>query len=234
MEEKLDVEWGMPSGTRSGALDAEVLSAMKRSGCRAFSYAAESGSPAELRRIKKKVDPKRMLASMRSAVKLGVLTKCHLIFGLPDQTKRDVLATLAFVTRMVRAGVHDLGCYAFSPYPGSELHANLVAAGRIDTEADDYDLVLASNVNTNYKLRRSWTPYLPEWSVRWLCLGTMAYFYGLQFLLRPQRAFTMVAHLARNRPQTYLERMLIKKLALRRGTMLAPAVRAVTVAVTPT
>jgi radical SAM superfamily enzyme YgiQ (UPF0313 family) len=216
IEEKLGVQWSMPSGTRSEALDAESLALMKRSGCRSFSYAAESGSPPELRRIKKKIDPDRMLGSMRAAVDNGLVTKCHLIFGLPDQTRGDVLRTLRFVTRVAWTGVHDLGCYAFSPYPGSELYARLVREGRIDPEADDYDRVLAANINTNYKLRRSWTPHIPAWALSWICLGTMAYFYTLQFLFRPARAVALAGSVLRRRPHTYLQRMLVKKLHLRR------------------
>jgi radical SAM superfamily enzyme YgiQ (UPF0313 family) len=221
IEEGLDVQWCMPSGTRSEALDHEALGWMKRSGCRSFSYAAESGSPDELRRIKKKVDVDRMLASMRAAVGLGLVTKCHLIFGLPDQTPHDVVTTLGFVTRMAWTGVDDLGCYAFSPYPGSALYERLVREGRIDPEADDYDRVLAQNVFTNYRLRRSWTPHIPAWALPWICLGTMAYFYVLQFVFRPQRAVAVAVSVARRRPHTYLQRMLVSKLR-GRGRIAAP------------
>lgn len=212
----LDVQWSMPSGTRSEALDADVLGWMKRSGCRSFSYAAESGSKEELRRIKKKISPERMLASMRAAIDNGLVTKCHLIFGMPGQTKRDVIETVRFVHQMALAGVHDLGCYAFSPYPGSELYDDLVAEGRIDPAADDYDRVLAQNVCTNYRLRRSWTPHLPGWSVGGLCTATMAYFYALQLARRPSRAIELVVNVLRDKPETYLQRMLAKKLGLRR------------------
>lgn len=214
IDESLDIQWSMPSGTRSEALDGEVLSLMKRSGCRSFSYAAESGSPEELERIKKRVNLPRMLYSMREAVKLGLVTRCHLIFGMPDQTKRDVLTTLGFVTRVAWAGAHDMGCYAFSPYPGSEFYQRLVAEGRIDTEADDYDRVLAQTVCTNYKLRRTWTPHIPAWSLAWLCLGTMSYFYILQFLFRPQRLLGVLRSVMRNQPHTYLERMLVTRLGV--------------------
>ncbi len=214
IDEGLDIQWCMPSGTRSEALDQEALSWMKRSGCRSFAYAAESGSPAELARIKKRVQIPRMLASMRHAVKLGLVTRCHLIFGMPDETKRDVLKTLAFVTRVAWAGVHDLACYAFSPYPGSALYDRLVAEGRIATDGDDYDRVLAQNIFTNYKLRRSWTPHIPAWILGWLCVATMAYFYALQFALRPLRILASLRSVAEKRPQTYFQRMLIKKLAV--------------------
>lgn len=213
IDRKLDVQWCMPSGTRSEALDAEVLGWMKRSGCRSFAYAPESGSPEELRRIKKKVQLPRMLDSMRAAVKVGMVTRSHLIFGMPGQTKRDVVRSLAFATRLAVAGVHDLACYAFSPYPGSELYDQLVAEGRIEPAADDYDRVLAQNIFTNYKLRRSWTPHLPWWSLGWLCVGTMAYFYVLQFALRPTRVLALVRSLLQKRPHTYFQRMVIRRVS---------------------
>lgn len=213
IDRKLDVQWCMPSGTRSEALDAEVLGWMKRSGCRSFAYAPESGSPEELKRIKKKVQLSRMLDSMRAAVKVGMVTRSHLIFGMPGQTKRDVLRSLAFATRLAVAGVHDLACYAFSPYPGSELYDQLVAEGRIEPAADDYDRVLAQNIFTNYKLRRSWTPHLPWWSLGWLCVGTMAYFYVLQFALRPTRVVALLRSLLQKRPHTYFQRMVIRRVS---------------------
>lgn len=213
IDRKLDVQWCMPSGTRSEALDAEVLGWMKRSGCRSFAYAPESGSPEELKRIKKKVQLPRMLDSMRAAVKVGMVTRSHLIFGMPGQTKRDVLRSLAFATRLAAAGVHDLACYAFSPYPGSELYDQLVAEGRIEPAAEDYDRVLAQNIFTNYKLRRSWTPHLPWWSLGWLCVGTMAYFYVLQFVLRPTRVVALVRSLLQKRPHTYFQRMVIRRVS---------------------
>jgi len=213
IDRKLEVQWCMPSGTRSEALDAEVLGWMKRSGCRSFAYAPESGSEAELARIKKKVKLSRMLDSMRAAVQVGMVTRTHLIFGMPGQTKRDVLQSLLFMVRLAFAGVHDLACYAFSPYPGSELYDQLVAAGRIVPEADDYDRVLAQNIFTNYKLRRSWTPHLPWWSLGWLCVGTMASFYVLQFLLRPTRLVALARSLWQQRPHTYFQRMVIRRMA---------------------
>ena len=162
IEADLDIQWSMPSGTRSEVLDGEVLALMKRSGCRSFAYAAESGSPAELKRIKKRISLPRMLDSMRQAVKLGLVTRCHLICGMPDQTKQDVLVTLGFVTRLAWVGVHDVGCYAFSPYPGSELYQRLVAEGRIDTEADDYEQMLAQQVPPRRSMRIASTFAIPS------------------------------------------------------------------------
>ncbi|HYC53959.1 MAG TPA: cobalamin-dependent protein [Candidatus Binatia bacterium] len=210
--EKLDIQWCMPSGTRSEALDAEVLGWMKRSGCRSFAYAAESGAPSELVRIKKKIKLPRLLASMREAVRLGLVTRCHLIFGMPGQTRREVVQTLGFVTRLALVGCHDLACYPFAPYPGSELYDRLVASGEIDTEAEDYDRVLAHNIFTDFASKRSWTPNIPGWALGWLCIATMGYFYALQFLLRPHRTLGLLRSLIEGRPRTYLQRMVLNRL----------------------
>ncbi len=212
VDEHLDIQWTMPGGTRSEALDAEVLGWMKRSGCRSFGYAAESGSEEEQQRIKKRVNLSRMLASMREAAKLGIVTRCHLIIGLPDQTKKDLLATFGFLARVAWAGAHDVGCFAFSPYPGSEIYQNLVAEGRIDPEAADYDKVLARNVFTYYEQRCSWSPHLPAWSITWICLAMYSYFYALQFLFRPQRLLALLYSLISREKHTYLQGFLIKRL----------------------
>jgi radical SAM superfamily enzyme YgiQ (UPF0313 family) len=67
----MNITWALPSGTRSEALDAEVLDRLYRSGCYELTYAPESGSPETLKRIKKQVKLPKMLASMRAASKRG-------------------------------------------------------------------------------------------------------------------------------------------------------------------
>ena len=61
----LKFTWQLPSGTRSEAMDAEVLAAMASSGCRNVTYAPESGSTRTLKGIKKKVKLPRLFSSSR-------------------------------------------------------------------------------------------------------------------------------------------------------------------------
>ncbi|MDG2033960.1 MAG: radical SAM protein, partial [Rhodospirillales bacterium] len=56
-ERGMNFTWQLPSGTRTEAIDGEVASLLYRSGCRNMSYSPESGSPAVLKRIKKKIHP---------------------------------------------------------------------------------------------------------------------------------------------------------------------------------
>jgi anaerobic magnesium-protoporphyrin IX monomethyl ester cyclase len=141
---RLGVSWQLPSGTRSEALDAEVLAAMVRAGCRNVSYAPESGSERTLRAVRKRVRLERMEASMRAAVAAGLNVKANIIIGFPGEDRRDLGDTLRFVRRMARAGVHDVSVWTFSPYPGSQLFDELRAAGRLGPLDDDYFTSLLS------------------------------------------------------------------------------------------
>ena len=51
-ERKINVSWSLPSGTRSEALDEEVIELMARTRCYYLVYAAESGSERVLKLIK--------------------------------------------------------------------------------------------------------------------------------------------------------------------------------------
>ena len=65
IHERLNVAWALPSGTRSEALDGEVLDRLYLAGCTELTYAPESDSATTLKRIKKQIRLPRMLASMR-------------------------------------------------------------------------------------------------------------------------------------------------------------------------
>src|SRR5207237_2183253 len=100
LQKNLRVTWQLPSGTRSEALDEEVLGAMHRAGCRNVSYAPESGSERTLKRILKKVQLSRMEASMRAAVVAGLNVKANIVIGFPGEDRDDLVATLAFIRKM--------------------------------------------------------------------------------------------------------------------------------------
>ena len=53
-KENINLEWSLPSGTRSEALDREVLQALSEANLKYLVYAPESGSKKTLIDIKKK------------------------------------------------------------------------------------------------------------------------------------------------------------------------------------
>ena len=137
IEADLGITLQMPSGTRSEALDVDVLEALVEAGCANITYAPESGDPATLDRIKKRVDLDRMVVSMRLAVRAGCNVKANMIFGLPGETRGSILRSFRFLARMAVAGVHDISIAPLKPYPGSELFRELQSAGLIPDPLDD-------------------------------------------------------------------------------------------------
>lgn len=200
---RLDITWQLPSGTRSEAIDAEVCDALYRSGCRNVSYAPESGSPAVLARIKKKVALASLEASMRAAVERGLNVKANILIGFPGETHAEVRETLAFVLRMSAIGVHDVSIWTFSPYPGSELFEQLRAAGKIGDLDESYFAALLSYSDLAGAV--SWSDALGSGELRAYRLAGMAAFYATSFARRPRRLGALVVNAATGRFESRLE-----------------------------
>ena len=67
-ENNINLEWSLPSGTRSEALDLEVLQSLASVNLKYLVYAPESGSAETLKAIKKKVKIPRMEQSIKYAI----------------------------------------------------------------------------------------------------------------------------------------------------------------------
>jgi radical SAM superfamily enzyme YgiQ (UPF0313 family) len=212
----LPVTWAMPSGTRSEALDRDVLVRLEATGCRSLNYAPESGSPTTLTRIQKRVDLPTMLGSMRTAVKQGISVRANMIVGFPDEAPREILESVRFVLRMMAAGVHDVLIFPFVAYPGTRLYEQLVDAGRIDPFAPDHDEFLAAQIYNDVHQVVSWNPAFSGRTIKWVSVGGMALFYALQFATRPARLVRTMRSLLAGRPRTAFERLAAAKIRLRR------------------
>ncbi|HEY2290258.1 MAG TPA: radical SAM protein [Thermoanaerobaculia bacterium] len=201
IDEGLKITWQLPSGTRSEAIDAEISQLLYTSGCRTICYAPESGSVEELNRIRKKVKPDVMLASMREAVANGISIKANVLFGLPGQTWLDVRETFRFIYRMARIGVESIGAYAFSPYPGTELFRKLVASGRIQVGPEYFRSLLSYA-----RFHRS-VSFNDNMSDRVLSIVNIAanfYFYLLKLFFQPARISKDLTGLVRKKGSTKL------------------------------
>jgi radical SAM superfamily enzyme YgiQ (UPF0313 family) len=208
LEEDLGITWALPSGTRSEALDAEVVDRLYRTGCRELNYAPESGSPATLKRIKKSISVPKMLASMRAASRRGISIKANMIVGFPGQTWKEVAESFWFIVRMALVGVKDVAVFPFVPYPGSELFHQLVADGRIDRNGPMYEAFLSGNVYNEVSGMKSWSEFISDREIKLLTVGGMAFFYVCQHLFRPWRGLASLLRLLRGQPRTMLERTL--------------------------
>lgn len=203
IEKKLKLTWQLPSGTRSEALDGDVVPLLHASGCRNLSYAPESGSPRVLKRIKKKIEPERMIASMRSCVRQGINVKANIIFGFPGEIHRDIWQSYRFILRMALNGVNDVSIWTYSPYPGTELFAELRAAGKIGHFDDAYFSSLLSYADLKNVV--SWDEKLPARTLKFYRLGGLVLFYAASYGTNPFRLFRTLRNLLRNQHESRME-----------------------------
>lgn len=223
IERGYKITWQIPSGTRSEALDGDTLPLMRAAGCSYFAYAPESGSPAVLKRIKKKVKLDRMMQSMRQAVDAGISIKCNMILGFPGETRAEVWETIRFTWSLAGVGIDDVNIGPFCPYPGSELFDQLIAEGRIAGLDTAYFDMLAqySDVSRN----QSWSEHLSNRELTIATYVALGGFYLRSFLGRPGRVLEIIRNVRSGRHRTRLDRavgdMVDRLRATRQGRALA-------------
>lgn len=197
------ITYQLPSGTRSEALDREVLEALYRTGCRNITYAPESGSPRTLQRIKKRIHLDRVLDSMRAAHQVGMVARANLIVGFPFETRRDVWETLRFSLVMAWNGVEDIGLSPYCPYPGSELYEELRREGKLPEMSNRYfaslgwtDLTQANNLCRGVGSRE----------LNFYRAAGMVLTVALSFVRHPSRILRTLGHIASGDSESNLEK----------------------------
>lgn len=210
---RVNITYQLPSGTRSEALDAEVLGWLHRTGCRNITYAPESGSARTLERIGKRIHPGRLCGSIRTARRTGIRTKCNLVIGFPGETRRDVYRTLAFALRLAWMGVDDVPLYLFSPYPGSRFHRELIGRGIIREMDNDYFASLGCLMDLSQPSR--YCENVGPAELNFYRTAGMAAAYAVSYLSRPWRLARTALNLRDNRGITVLEQRLCDALKRR-------------------
>ena len=140
--------------------------------------------------IKKKLDPERIIESMRNAAKVGHTTKACTIVGFPNETRLDVYKTLILVGRLAIHGVNDCNISPFSPYPGSELFFNLQKSGVIAELDDGYFKSLLGQFD--FTATKAYCANIPGWELAIYRFLGMVMFYSLSYLFFPRRIWRVL------------------------------------------
>lgn len=205
--EALDLTWQLPTGTRTEALDAEVLRMLHKTGCRNITYAPESGSKRMLEVIKKRVLLPRMLDCLRAARRSRIVTRVNIIIGHPKETWADTRKSLRFLFQAALAGCQDAAVMIFAPYPGSQDFRELMAAGKVKMSEDYYYLALARSGLSS-------KTYNEGMSTKQLLLaqyGMLLAFYATAYITRPWRFAGVIKSLMTGKESTQLDQLLRTK-----------------------
>lgn len=200
----VDVSWQLPVGTRSEALDGEVLGRLFAAGCRNLTYAPESGSPRLLAIMDKRVDLDHILLSVRAARQVGISPAMNFIIGHPHERWSDLWKTFRCAMRASWAGCDDLSPIIFAPYPGSKDWDDLAADGKVTLD----DVAFYGGVNRAGRSSQSWNQRLSGRQLRAVQLGMLAAFYAVRLVRDPGRVRRIARARQTGEETTHLDELL--------------------------
>ena len=111
--------------------DDDFMRLLRRAGFRVLYIGAESGSDRVLDMVHKDVTVAELLAANRRLASAGIAPHYSFMAGLPDETERDMRATVRLMLRVKRENPAALmsPIKGYTPYPGTELFEKTVAMG---------------------------------------------------------------------------------------------------------
>jgi radical SAM superfamily enzyme YgiQ (UPF0313 family) len=144
VKRKLDIEWFTPSGVRADTLDENLLTKMKKAGCKKIRVAPESG----VQRVVDEIIKKHLsLKAVENAVvlckKVGIKVGCFFVIGLIGETKKDIEETIKFAYKLRRLGAEGFIFSIATPQYGTELYEQAKRCSFLRDEFSDEALSAA-------------------------------------------------------------------------------------------
>ncbi|MHB8968755.1 MAG: B12-binding domain-containing radical SAM protein [Thermoleophilia bacterium] len=121
--------------SRVNTVDYELLREMKKAGCWAILYGAESGVQKNLNTMKKGITLEQTRAAVADAKKAGLKVYTPFIIGIPGETYEEALATIDFA---IELDPHYANFHSMTPFPGTELYEKIDEYGTMSMNTDDY------------------------------------------------------------------------------------------------
>lgn len=131
---------GFSVHSRPDTIDGELAAALARAGCRHVVLGLESGSERVRRDIMRRPMAETAIRRAAAAVRgAGLTLTLNAMYGLPGETPAEAEATLALAEALEP---HDVGHFAFHPFPGTALfetcrERGLLPADWLDRPADN-------------------------------------------------------------------------------------------------
>lgn len=132
IENRLDLEW--VCDTRVDLVNQEILEVMSKAGCKTIWFGVESGSQRVLQRIGRNTTLEQIENAFKLCRKNGIQTACSFMLGVPDETLKEMEASLKFAKKL------DPDWCIFNIFianPDSRLYQEVLDSGNYD-KLDDF------------------------------------------------------------------------------------------------
>jgi len=114
---KYDLIWSC--NARVDMVDEEILTLMKKAGCKMVTYGVESGNQEILYRLKKNFKINKAREAIKMTKKVGMKCIANFMFGNPGETRTNVEETIKF---MREVNPDFINCAYLTAFPGSKLY----------------------------------------------------------------------------------------------------------------
>jgi radical SAM superfamily enzyme YgiQ (UPF0313 family) len=142
-----NITWSTPNGVRLDTLTYSLLKKMKDSGCSLLTLAVESGDPAILKAMNKRLSLDRVEEVVRWCTEIGIPTFAFIMLGYPGETNESFKKTLAFAEKLKKMGMKNFGVSITKAYPGTKLGKLCQEKGWLVDKDVDSTLILGEYVS---------------------------------------------------------------------------------------
>jgi anaerobic magnesium-protoporphyrin IX monomethyl ester cyclase len=125
----LKVRWEAP--TRVDLVDDDLMRQMASAGCIRLRFGIESGDADILAHMQKKTNLDEIAKAVHSAKRAGIQTFGYFIVGWLDESAGQFERTVDFARQLP---LDYASFYTATPLPGTKLHRDAIAAGKIDAD----------------------------------------------------------------------------------------------------
>ena len=133
--QELKLDFSFYVSSRVNTVDYELLREMRKAGCWAILYGAESGVQKNLNTLRKGINLNQTRAAVAAAKKAGLKVYTPFILGIPGETYEEALETIEFA---IELDPHYANFHTMAPFPGTELYDNVEKYGTMSSNTDDY------------------------------------------------------------------------------------------------
>ena len=131
LRRNVDIEWKCEG--RVDSVDVEMLSLMRRAGCRVVSYGVESANPETLALLRKDITVEQAEAAFAATKQAGLRSLAYMILGAPGEDKQAVEQSIEFCRTI---GADYVQFSTLSAMPGTPLFADHAAGQAVPNPLD--------------------------------------------------------------------------------------------------